>query len=205
MYKRQIVNAVNDGNCDDGLLCNGAETCDASLGCLTGTEIDCSDLDSFCATGVCPEDAQGCEAQPVNEGEVCGEPADACTIELVCLEGECVDVPTCDPECEFCEGEGVCRNLCANPYQPEQARVSVSDALVALRAAVDLDHCATCKCDVTGDHEVMCTDALMILQHAVEFEVAMDCPIPGQTTTTMTVETSTTTAFELTTTTLLID
>ncbi len=32
-----IVNAVNDGNCDDGQWCNGAETCDAVSDCQAGT------------------------------------------------------------------------------------------------------------------------------------------------------------------------
>ncbi|MEE8311309.1 MAG: kelch repeat-containing protein, partial [Candidatus Binatia bacterium] len=32
-----IVNTVNDGNCDDGLFCNGSETCDAAADCQAGT------------------------------------------------------------------------------------------------------------------------------------------------------------------------
>ena len=33
-----VVNATNDSNCDDGLLCNGAETCSALLDCQPDTQ-----------------------------------------------------------------------------------------------------------------------------------------------------------------------
>jgi uncharacterized protein YggL (DUF469 family) len=32
-----IVNTVNDGTCDNGLFCDGSETCDAALDCQAGT------------------------------------------------------------------------------------------------------------------------------------------------------------------------
>ena len=34
----------SDADCDDGLFCNGAETCDTGTGeCLPGTPVDCDD------------------------------------------------------------------------------------------------------------------------------------------------------------------
>ena len=30
-----ILNVANDGNCDNGLRCDGSETCDTLLGCQT--------------------------------------------------------------------------------------------------------------------------------------------------------------------------
>ncbi|GAG15586.1 unnamed protein product, partial [marine sediment metagenome] len=36
-------NVANDANCDNGLYCDGAETCHVTLGCQSGTAIDCDD------------------------------------------------------------------------------------------------------------------------------------------------------------------
>jgi subtilisin family serine protease len=74
-------NATNDGNCDDGAFCNGAETCDAGAGCLAGSDP--------CGGGPCDE---------VND--VCPE----------CLvDGDCDDGAYCNGT-EFCDGLGVCQN-----------------------------------------------------------------------------------------------
>lgn len=37
------VHTPNDANCDDGLFCNGIETCDALLGCQAGIAPNCDD------------------------------------------------------------------------------------------------------------------------------------------------------------------
>ena len=47
-----IVNAVNDGNCDNGLFCDGAETCDPLLDCQAGTDP--------CGGGACDEGTDTC-------------------------------------------------------------------------------------------------------------------------------------------------
>jgi hypothetical protein len=54
--------APDDGLCDDGLYCNGAETCDAALDCQSGTE-PCSDAP-------CDEAANFCGALEVSLEEV---------------------------------------------------------------------------------------------------------------------------------------
>ena len=55
---------MDDTVCDDGLVCNGSETCDTSgatpgVGCLPGTAVDCDDGDP-CTTDICEEPAGTC-------------------------------------------------------------------------------------------------------------------------------------------------
>ncbi|MBN1514660.1 MAG: calcium-binding protein [Phycisphaerae bacterium] len=93
----------SDENCDDGLFCNGAETCNTETRqCVAGTppcdaalcveeddtcmecleDSDCADDDLFC-TGdpVCSESGTcGFGDDPCEEGETCNEDADRCEI-----------------------------------------------------------------------------------------------------------------------------
>lgn len=48
------VSTPNDGNCDDGTFCNGAETCQAGFGCVSGAN-PCT------GTQVCIEETETCE------------------------------------------------------------------------------------------------------------------------------------------------
>ncbi|MEO2136771.1 MAG: hypothetical protein ABGY28_04855, partial [bacterium] len=49
-----IVNAVNDGNCDDGLYCTGVETCDAAADCQDNAD-PVADDGVFCTDDSCDE------------------------------------------------------------------------------------------------------------------------------------------------------
>jgi len=93
-----------DAFCDDGVFCNGAETCDVESGdCVDGTppceerlcveeddmclecleDADCTDDGNFC-TGdpVCNEDNTcGFTGDPCEEGETCNEDEDRCEIQ----------------------------------------------------------------------------------------------------------------------------
>jgi len=63
-----VVNVANDGNCDNGLFCDGTETCDPVLDCQSGND-------------PCP-------------GQSCDEPTDTCT---GCLgDGDCDDGLFCN-------------------------------------------------------------------------------------------------------------
>ena len=53
---------------------------------------------------------------------------------------------------------------------------SVTDALVALKAAVKILSCPLCACDVNNDGNIKVTDALLILKASVSIEVALFCP-----------------------------
>ena len=76
-------------DCDDGLVCNGAETCDVSTGqCLAGTVLDCDDMNDCtldsCDEGVggCVHDFSGADNQPCQDG-------DLCTVGQICAAGTC--------------------------------------------------------------------------------------------------------------------
>jgi hypothetical protein len=103
-----VVNTPNDANCDDGLFCNGAETCDATLDCQPGTPPDvddgvgctvdsCDEVNDVVVNepndGLCPDDGLFCTGtefcDPVNDCQSTGDP---------CAEGE-----TCNEEIDVCE------------------------------------------------------------------------------------------------------
>ncbi len=128
-------NVVNDGNCDDGLYCNGTETCDAILDCTAGTSVNCGDgigctddacneatdscdntsNDGNCDDGIFCNGAETCDqtldcqsAAPVNcddgvgcTDDACNEATDSC--DNVANDGNCDDgifcngAETCDP------------------------------------------------------------------------------------------------------------
>ena len=48
-----VVNAPNDANCDNGLFCDGVETCDPVLDCQVGTDP--------CGGGACDEGTDTCQ------------------------------------------------------------------------------------------------------------------------------------------------
>ncbi len=54
--------------------------------------------------------------------------------------------------------------------------ITASDALLILNAAVGLQVCAPCICDVTGEGSVTASDALLVLSAAVGLDVTLNCP-----------------------------
>jgi hypothetical protein len=98
-----------DGVCDDGLFCNGLETCLAGVGCQTGTAPDCSFLNTQCANGVCDEATDSCVAQPKPNNTACDDSL-FCTFSESCLNGVCTNgtVRTCN------EVDGPCLNGVCN-------------------------------------------------------------------------------------------
>jgi len=53
----------DDDACQDGLFCNGAETCELATGCQAGTRPDCRDT-SACTIDGCVEERGGCVHDP---------------------------------------------------------------------------------------------------------------------------------------------
>jgi len=175
------TNSPADVQCDDGLACNGQETCHVLFGCLTTTQPpSCEDLDSFCAIGECVDGEDGCVATPVNDSEAC-EDGNACTAGELCAGGQCLGF-----------------SLCGVPLT-QADEPTVTDSLFVLRAAVALETCDLCECDVDGDMAVLVSDALRVMRRAVGLEAKMECFVPvdtaleagGSTTTTVTVTSTT--------------
>jgi hypothetical protein len=132
-----VVNAPNDANCDDGAFCNGAETCDALLGCQAGTpptvddgvactDDSCDELndvvvnlpnDGNCSDGAFCTGTETCDALLG-----CQAGTDPCS-PLACDEGADVCTGcTVDAECndgQFCTGTETCvANICVPGTPP---------------------------------------------------------------------------------------
>lgn len=98
----QVTHTPNNAACSDGLACTGSETCvpgsvnaDPVTGCVDGTDVDCSSLDTFCSIGQC-NNGQGGQCQSVPRPERAGvtcQDNDNCTILSACTNGTCQEVP----------------------------------------------------------------------------------------------------------------
>jgi Cys-rich repeat protein len=187
----------SDAACSDGIYCNGAESCDVEAGCVVGTAVDCSGTDEFCGVTVCDEESQGCILQPQNEGLEClPRDGEACVLSAVCAAGACLVTPLCNEQCERCDPEG-CASLCGNPYANSTDVVNTTDALFTLRAAVELEECSLCVCDVNGTDTITATDTLMMLRQVVGLGDLFVCPQYAALDDTTTTSTSSTTLPEI--------
>ena len=78
-----------DAQCDDGFFCNGAETCDAAVGCKPGTAPTLTD-NVDCTTDTCDETTDQIVHTPVNtqcdDGEFCNG-SETCDAVLGCQAG----------------------------------------------------------------------------------------------------------------------
>lgn len=59
----RCVNLPEQRACDDGVFCNGIETCDARRGCVRGTPVSCND-NFACTIDRCDEETKRCEHSP---------------------------------------------------------------------------------------------------------------------------------------------
>ena len=112
-----------NADCDDGIVCNGFETCDLGLGvCESGTPLDCNDGNA-CTDDSC-DSVNGCvftdNTGPCDDGDMCtindlcsggtcssGSPAicddsDVCTTDSCDSSTGCIFTP--NPECTDTEG-----------------------------------------------------------------------------------------------------
>jgi hypothetical protein len=112
-------------DCDDGLFCNGAETCDTVIGqCLPGTPPTCAlgSADPQCNVATCDQ-LFGCVAIPVADGTTC-DLGTTCSVSEACSSGTCV-APT---GAQDADGDGICNADdgcpdCDFPLSIERARV----------------------------------------------------------------------------------
>jgi hypothetical protein len=89
-----VVNAPNAGNCDNGLFCDGSETCDALLGCEGGSAPTLDDL-VVCTDDSCDESTDTVVNAPndgsCSDGQFCNG-AETCDALLDCQAGTLVAV-----------------------------------------------------------------------------------------------------------------
>jgi hypothetical protein len=104
LHTRSIGDACgSDLECDDGLFCNGAESCNGVTGtCDPGAPPDCANATFLCGVGTC-DDALGCVAgDPLPEGSPCDD-QNFCTSNDICVAGNCVGSLLGDTD-----GDGFC-------------------------------------------------------------------------------------------------
>jgi hypothetical protein len=106
------VTAPNDAACDDGVFCNGAEICDPTLDCQSGTPPSCDD-GVGCTADSCDPMADACLNSPddafcddsvfCNGAEFC-DPALDCQLGAppTCDDGVGCTADSCDPVADAC-------------------------------------------------------------------------------------------------------
>jgi hypothetical protein len=108
-----VTHTPDDGSCDDGVFCNGAEICDPTLGCQPGADPCEPPL-------LCDEEAQacvGCETQAdCDDANDCTD--DICNQDLGACENTCNATGSEDPCCSdpACSSDPVCEQIpeCGN-------------------------------------------------------------------------------------------
>jgi hypothetical protein len=113
------VNTPDDGLCADGSFCNGAEVCDAALGCQAGAPPDCND-DVDCTLDACSDAAAACLHTPdqaaCDDGYFCNG-AEVCDATFGCLAGA---APDCD-DGVACTADMCDENASACLHTPQDA------------------------------------------------------------------------------------
>ncbi len=106
---------TSDGECDDGVFCNGVERCVADApgsGCVAGDPVTCDD-GFACTSDACDEATDGCVATP--DDSVCGDSID-CTMDR-CAPSDGADERGCvhAPDDAFCNTDFCSVNRVCNP------------------------------------------------------------------------------------------
>ncbi|MBD3309827.1 hypothetical protein GF351_01265, partial [Candidatus Woesearchaeota archaeon] len=101
--KGLIPDCAVAGDCDDGIYCNGAETCNTGTGiCEVGTPVDCSanDIPTIAACDWSPDDDPVTFDYFAGFASQCEEATQSCTSGNLVISHVC-DVDTCGAECEY--------------------------------------------------------------------------------------------------------
>ncbi|MBI4718258.1 MAG: hypothetical protein HY763_10670, partial [Planctomycetes bacterium] len=171
------VHATSNDACDDGLFCNGAETCHAVLGCQAGTN-PCVDGVS-CTVDTCDEANNACVYTPddalCQDGLFCNG-AEVCHADFGCQPGsnpcpadavECT-VDTCDESSDSClhtPNHSVCQNglFCdgVEVCDPAQGCIDGGDpcTLPLKKCDETNDRCVECLSDSQCDDGLYCNGA----------------------------------------------
>ncbi len=186
----------SDGDCDDGVYCNGVETCVAYT-CQPGTPVDCPDDGLFCnGNEFCDEAAKACASSgdPCTEGTFCNEDTDSCD-PIQCITDEdcddgifCNGVETCvahicqpgtPVECPddgiFCNGNEFCdeaAKACAGSGDPCTEGTFCNE---------DTDSCDPIQCtnDEDCDDGIFCNGVETCVAYTCQPGTPVDCPDDG--------------------------
>jgi hypothetical protein len=131
--------------CDDLDVCNGVETCDATLGCQAGTPLVCDD------TNPCTDDTCGpiigCVYTP-DDTNTCDD-TNICTTADACVGGNCVGTPVTCSNNDACDGLETCNpgtGLCENGTPPncDDTNPCTDDSCDALLGCLNVPNLNAC-------------------------------------------------------------
>jgi len=156
--------------CNDGAFCNGSDTCNSGA-CSVHAGNPCvgPDGDGVC-TESCDEAADNCLANDP-DGSACNDGV-PCTIDDTCSGGICGSAAVRTGDCGTTTTT-LPETMCGDAN--EDGSITASDALKALRTAVESSDCPVAICDYNNDGRVTASDALAILRTAVGQNVAAGC------------------------------
>jgi hypothetical protein len=141
---------TGDALCDDGMACNGTESCAGASGCQPGTALGCDDGNA-CTSDDC-DDLAGCTHIAVADGNACDD-GDACTQTDACQGGACTGAnPVVCTPVDQCHDAGTCdpaTGACSTPTAPDGTTCSDGNA------CTQTDACQGGVC--TGANPVVCT------------------------------------------------
>ena len=152
---------ADDTACDDGLFCNGAETCNSSLGCQTAATPVCPDLQCDETADICfgcGDDSECDDGLFCNGVETCAAgvcqsaPTESCVGSL-CDEAadqgvECLADGDCDDGL-FCNGAETC--------SAGSCQAATADPCAGSGCDESLDQCLECSTDADCDDADSCT------------------------------------------------
>ncbi len=169
-----IPGCVSDSDCDDGVFCNGAETCNmATFTCQSGTPVTCNDGLYCNGLETCNEATDSCQAgtapvctdgQFCNGLETCNEATDSCQAGTppACNNGQwCDGTETCNEATDSCQAgtPPACNNgqWCDGTETCNEATDSCQAGTTVDCSANNLPEIATCtnvpdSIDATWDH-----------------------------------------------------
>ena len=184
------VSCIAKSDCDDGVFCNGEETCGSDHNCHGGTAPDCNDGVN-CTDDSCDEVNDQCVNTP---NDALCDNGEFCDGVEVCVDGECADGPdpcaaneTCDEdnnECivpdlplpqPFCPNDAWCEDgdPCTDDTCVDNDGDEVSDACE--HAAIECDddevcvdgECQQCSEDADCDGGDTCSEGVCVSEPPV--------------------------------------
>lgn len=139
--------------CDDGIVCNGNETCHHLQGCLPGTNgVTCTASDQCHNVGTCDPSTGACSNPAKPNGTTCND-GNLCTTGDTCQSGICTGTAVVCTATSQCHNPGTCNtsNGVCSASTPKPNGSACDDGSLCTQT----DTCQAGSC--TGGNPVVCT------------------------------------------------